>query len=102
MKSAKPNLRVTRKQEQILYNIAAKHGINKTQAEEAFILFCTVIANTIDAGIVEDENRLYNVDNFKTISITKFGKFYPLHKKVERRNKMIIEKNLNKNGKLGE
>ena len=81
---------IRKKQEEILYSIASKHGISKGQAKEMWKLATNKIAETIsEEG--KKENGYFIKEKFKTIHVQNFGKFIPNYKKIRFAN-LCIEK----------
>lgn len=78
------------KQEDTLMSIATRHGIQKGQAEEVWILFGRFIANVINEDKTNEEGLL-DQDKFKVIHIDNFGKFVCKPKYIKRKNKIKLE-----------
>lgn len=73
------------KQEEILQEIARKHGLNILQAREIFNLLGSKIAEII-SNPDKKIDGLYNSDKFDIIHIDNFGKFIPNQKKIRHAN----------------
>lgn len=86
------------KQEEILQEIARKHGLNILQAREIFNLFGAKISEII-SNPDKKIDGLYNSDKFDIIHIDNFGKFIPNQKKIRHANYCLthLKKNNNDN-----
>ena len=77
------------RQEEILYKLADKHGITRTQAKEIWRLLTGKIAETISEE--KKENGEYVKENFKVIHIHNFGKFIPNYKRINFANMCLTK-----------
>ena len=73
------------KQEEILQELARKHGLNLLQAREIFNLLGSKISEII-SNPDKKIDGLYNSDKFDIIHIDNFGKFVPNQKKIRHAN----------------
>ena len=87
------------RQKKILNELAAKHGLTIGQAEEVWKLLTDKVATTISDLDKKNEDDTYDIDKFKTISISNFGKFIPHKKFIINANRWIRKRNKNKDEK---
>lgn len=82
------------RQEEILFEIAEKHGISKKDAREVWASF---IRTTKE--IISEPDKLvdgkYDPEKFKVIHIDNFGKFVPNQRNIRFANKCLETKNKN-------
>lgn len=80
------------RQEEILLEIAAKHGISKTDAREVWSSFIRTIRE-----VISEQDKMvggqYESEKFKTIHIDNFGKFVPNQRNIRFANKCLETKN---------
>jgi nucleoid DNA-binding protein len=80
------------KQKQMLNNIAKRHGLSISQAEEIWTLLIDKIASTISDLDKKNDDGTYDLDKFKTINVQNFGKFIPHKRHILNANKWILKK----------
>lgn len=79
------------KQEQILKNIAYKHGISIGHAKDIWRLYTNKVAETI-SETDKKENGEFQIEKFKTISVQYLGKFIPHKRKINYANLYLKKK----------
>ena len=79
------------RQEEILLEVAKKHGLGIGQARHIFECMCKTIKEVLEEPS-KDENGNFNYSDFHCISLINFGKFIPSKRKVERGN--LLTKNI--------
>lgn len=84
------------KQEEILQEIARKHGLNILQAREIFNLFGANIADIISSTDKRVDNY-YHPEKFQIIHIDHLGKFIPNQRKIRHANFCLNKKHNNDN-----
>ena len=80
------------RQKEILIQIANKHHLPIQQAEEIWKLFGDKIHEVISDPDKKNEEGLYDIEKFKTIQISNFGKFFPVEKNIRHANLCITNK----------
>jgi nucleoid DNA-binding protein len=85
-----------KKQEEILYEVASKHGIPKGQSKEIWKLLTRKIAETISEENKKEEG-FFIKEKFKVIHIQNFGKFIPNYKRINFANMCITKEKEKKN-----
>lgn len=78
------------RQKEILIEIAKKHGITMTQAEEVWEYFVKALASEIESPKRVD--GIYDPSKFKVIHVINFGKFIPNTKYINLLNTKIKNK----------
>jgi nucleoid DNA-binding protein len=74
-----------RSQKDILMEVASRHGLNQTQAEDIWNLIGGKIAEVISKNDKKVDG-LYDVEKFPVIHIDNFGKFIPDNRKIRHAN----------------
>jgi len=86
---------MSNRQQQILLEVAERHGLSKKQAEEIWSLFTEKIRTTISEPNKRGKDGLYEIDNFPIIHIDNFGKFVPNLRNIRHANKCLENKKKN-------
>jgi len=74
------------RQQEIIEEVAKKHGITKSHANEIFVLYCRTIRNEIVDSFNDKETNEFKVEDGKVISIAGFGKIVPNEYAIKRKN----------------
>jgi nucleoid DNA-binding protein len=83
---------MNKRQEEILRQVAERHGLKFTEAREIWDLFTDKIHDTISEQDKKGEDGLYDIDRFPTIHISNFGKFVPNARNIRHANMCLKEK----------
>lgn len=81
-----------KRQEEILIEVAKRHGIPIGKAKHIFSCVCATIVEKIN-NAPRDETGAYIYEEADCISLVNFGKFIPSKRKIENRNKYLKMKN---------
>jgi hypothetical protein len=79
------------RQQQILKEIAKRHGLPDYQVEEIWIHFTQGLSSQI-GQVRKDEDKQFILEDFPIIHIDNFGKFTPRINFIKRLNKRQIHK----------
>lgn len=91
----KQNTVILSRQDEIIREVAQRHGIPIMKAVEAWESY----VKTIKKIIVDDnhqEDGLFVPDKYKTVCVLGLGRFYPNVKYMNKMNEIRIEKRKNK------
>jgi hypothetical protein len=81
------------RQEEILLEVAKRHGLTIGAARHAFYCIGKTAAEIMDDPSTKNEDGTWNLDNLKTVGIQGLGKLVPYEKMIKARNYKILEKN---------